>query len=214
MGKNKSKTGSKSALAIELSRLEGFYEGKVRLEQYTTPSEIAADMLWNAYLLGDIEGKVSVDLGCGTGILGIGYLLLGAKKVFFVDIDENALSIAKNNIMKVKSEDSPSKFILGDIGVFKEKVDVVVENPPFGTKVKHNDTYFLEKAFKLANTIYSFHKSETLGYLEGFALKRGFEITHKFDYNFPLSSTYEFHRKRLQKINVTCLRFCRRQEQG
>src|SRR3989339_2175564 len=98
------KNMSKSRLAIALSGLEGFYEPKVRQEQYLMDSEIGASMLWNAYLLRDIEGKVIADLGCGTGLLGIGSLLLGAKHVFFVDSDEKVLEIAKNNVSKVKSE--------------------------------------------------------------------------------------------------------------
>src|SRR3989338_1673942 len=95
---------SKSRLAIALSRLEGFSEPKVRQEQYLMDSEIGASVLWNACLLGDIRGKVIADLGCGTGMLGIGALMLGAKQVLFVDMDKNALETAKNNILKVKSE--------------------------------------------------------------------------------------------------------------
>ena len=53
-----SKVMSKSRLAIVLSGLEGFLEPKVRQEQYLMDSEIAASVLWNAYLLGDIESKM------------------------------------------------------------------------------------------------------------------------------------------------------------
>ena len=74
---------SKSRLAVILSGLEGFSKPKVRQEQYLMDGEIGAFVLWNAYLLGDIKGKVIADLGCGTGVLGIGTLLLGAKHVFF-----------------------------------------------------------------------------------------------------------------------------------
>ena len=38
-----------------------------------------------------------VDLGCGSGILSIIALLLGAKTAYAVDIDENCVSIAENN---------------------------------------------------------------------------------------------------------------------
>ena len=95
---------SKSELAIVLSKLKGFKRPKVSVEQYSMDSEVGASVLWNAALLGDIKQKVSVDLGCGTGILGIGALLLGAKKVYFVDSDQEALEIAKENWRKVKSE--------------------------------------------------------------------------------------------------------------
>lgn len=38
-----------------------------------------------------------LDMGCGSGILSIAAILLGAKKVTGVDIDENAVRIAKEN---------------------------------------------------------------------------------------------------------------------
>src|SRR3989338_8397937 len=111
-----SKKMSKSSLAIELSKLKVFESPKVRQEQYPTDSEIAASVLWNAYILGDLEGKVIADLGCGTGILGIGALLLGAKKVFFIEVDKKALETAKMSFLKVKSETSSlgeAEFMLG-----------------------------------------------------------------------------------------------------
>lgn len=206
---------SKSELAIILSTLKGFYEGEVRLEQYSTDSETAADMLWKAYLLGDIKGRVIADLGCGTGILGIGACLLGAKKVYFADIDKNALETTKVNVAKVKSECSyiwlrriDTVFIYSDIGKFnKSGIDTVLQNPPFGTKTRHKDVYFLEKAIKVAKTGYSFHKSETLNYLNGFLLKRNVRITHIWDFKLPLKQTYKFHRSRIKRINVACIRF-------
>ncbi len=41
-----------------------------------------------------------LDIGCGSGILSIGALLLGAKSAFAVDIDENAVNISKENAEK------------------------------------------------------------------------------------------------------------------
>jgi ribosomal protein L11 methyltransferase len=38
-----------------------------------------------------------LDMGCGSGILSIGGMLLGAKEAFAVDIEENATRIAKKN---------------------------------------------------------------------------------------------------------------------
>lgn len=38
-----------------------------------------------------------LDLGCGSGILFIGGLLLGAKQAYGIDIEENAVRIAKEN---------------------------------------------------------------------------------------------------------------------
>ena len=200
---------SKSGLAIILSALRGFYEPKVRQEQYLMDSEIGASVLWNAYLLGDIEGKVIADFGCGTGILGIGALLLGAKHAFFVDSDEKALETAKNNILKVKSENytlGKIKFICQDIKKLKLKADAVLENPPFGTKIKHNDIFFLEKALKTAPVVYSFHKSETKGFLERFSGKNNAKITHIWAFKFPLKASFAFHQRQIHRINVSCFR--------
>ena len=205
---------SKSKLAIILSKLEVFNDPKVRQEQYPTDSEVAASILWNAYLLGDIEGKVIVDLGCGTGILGIGALLLGAKRVFLIDMDYKVLEQAKNNILKVKSESSmynnidlKAELRLADVGGVKLKVDVVIENPPFGTKVKHSDRLFLEKALEIAPIVYSFHKSESKSFLEGFAAQKNAKITHIWNFRFPLKASFEFHRRQIHRINVSCFRF-------
>ena len=92
---------SKSGLAIALSKLKTFKKPKVSLEQYPTDSEVAAELLWHAYMAGDIEGKKIADLGCGTGILGIGCLLLGAEHVYFADIDAEALEICLENLQNI-----------------------------------------------------------------------------------------------------------------
>lgn len=43
------------------------------------------------------KGANILDMGCGSGILGIGAYLLGAKRVLAVDIDENAVIITRKN---------------------------------------------------------------------------------------------------------------------
>ena len=200
---------TKSGLAVVLSQLKNFEEPKVRQEQYFMDSEIAASVLWNAYLLKDIEGKEIADLGCGTGVLGIGALMLGAKHAFFVDSDEKALQTAKDNISKVKSEGyelGEAEFICSDIGKLEIKADTIIQNPPFGTKIRHNDIFFLQKALQTVDVVYSFHKSETLGFLRKFAAKNNAEITHVFDFKFPIKASFSFHPRQIHRINVSCLR--------
>ncbi len=201
---------TKSKLAIILSQLEGFREPKVRQEQYLVDSEIGATVLWNAYSLGDVRGKVVADLGCGTGILGIGALLLGARQALLADSDENALKIAEKNISKVKSEGyklGSAELICADVADLDIKAGVVLQNPPFGTKVRHSDILFLEKAIKTAPVVYSFHKSESKPFLQGFAAKKNATITHIWDFKWPLKSTFSFHRRQLHRIDVSCFRF-------
>ena len=45
----------------------------------------------------DLEGKIVIDYGCGSGILGIAALLLGAEKVIAVDNDPQALLATRDN---------------------------------------------------------------------------------------------------------------------
>ena len=203
---------SKSGLAIVLSGLRGFQDPKISKEQYLMDSEIGATILWNAYNLGDIKGKVIADFGCGTGLLGIGALLLGCKCVFFVDSDKNALKIAINNISKMKSEGyktGKAEIIHKEIKEVMIKADVVIQNPPFGTKKKHMDMVFLEKALETSPVVYSFHKSESKAYLERFSAKKNAEITHIWGFKFPLKAVFEFHRRQIHRIDVSCFRFHR-----
>src|SRR3989344_4642463 len=154
---------TKSRLAIALSKIKGFNDPKIRLEQYITDSEIAAEILWNAYLEGDIEGKTVADLGCGTGIFSLGCVKLNAKKV-----------------------------------------DTVIQNPPYGTKDKHADREFLVKAFQISNKIYSMHKLSTSSFVEKIAEDYGFKIKKVLKFNFPLKKSYQFHKKKTEKIEVGC----------
>ncbi len=199
---------SKSRLGIILSKLKGFEDPKVKVEQYTIDSEIASNVLWHALYAGKVKDKSIADLGCGTGILGIGALLLGAKRVFLVDSDKNSLDIAKSNYLRIKSESllikGKSVFICQDIADFNEKVDTVVMNPPFGVKIRHADKIFLEKAVKIAKTIYSFHKSESKGFIQAFSKDNGFELKETIDFSWPLKQTMAFHRRKIKRIKVGC----------
>jgi len=173
---------SKGQLALVLSKIKGFAEAKVSLEQYQTDSEVAASMLWNAFLLGDLQGKNIIDLGSGTGILGLGTMLLGAKSLVFVEIDKTSLEICKNNFSTLKSEFSieiKPLFQNCDISKATGMFDVVVMNPPFGTKQEHADKIFLQKAITLAPVVYSFHKASTLHFVQAFASDNSFKITHQ-----------------------------------
>ena len=74
----------KKELSILLSKLIEQENLKIDLEQYQTESELAGEILWKAFLNNDIKNKIIADFGCGNGIFGIGALLLGAKKVYFL----------------------------------------------------------------------------------------------------------------------------------
>ncbi|GAA6168749.1 50S ribosomal protein L11 methyltransferase [Sessilibacter corallicola] len=48
----------------------------------------------------ECQGKTAIDFGCGSGILAIAALLLGAKSVQGIDIDPQALIASKDNCEK------------------------------------------------------------------------------------------------------------------
>ncbi len=195
---------TKSGLAISLSRLKTFSSPKLLLEQYPTDSEVAASVLWAAYMNGDVKGKTIADFGCGTGVLGIGCLLLGAEKAYFVDNDAEALSAAADNLSALKLKGY--ELINGGISKVSLKADVVVQNPPFGTKLAHADRVFLMKAFATASIIYSIHKAASISFVDKLSRDNGFRVTNILRFMMPLRSSFSFHRRRLKRIDVACFR--------
>ncbi|NJF24791.1 METTL5 family protein [Thermococcus sp. Bubb.Bath] len=198
----------KKHLAMLLSKLRGFESPKPELEQYRTPGDIAAELLWLAYSLGEIEGKVIADLGAGTGVLSIGAVLMGAEKVYAVETDKKALEIARENARSLGVEEK-IKFVNADVSEFSKIVDTVVMNPPFGSQKPHADRPFLIKAFEVSDILYSIHlaKPEVRGFIEAFTRDNGFKITHRLTLPFEIPAQFHFHRKRLERIMVDIYRF-------
>jgi len=197
---------TKSSLAIALSRLDVFDRPDLLSEQYPTDSEVAAEALWQAYMLGDIKGKSIIDLGAGTGILGIGALLLGARSCKFVEIEPEAVKTLRANLRGLGLK---SRIIQSEINLFEGSADVVIQNPPFGTKTIHADRDFLIKAMASAPVVYSFHKAATQTFIEKIAEKNGFCETHCWQYAFPLKRTHNHHTRRIHKIDVRLHRLIR-----
>ena len=182
---------SKKELARILSGLEGFHEADAKLEQYKTDSEIAAEVLWFLHMGDEIEDKIIADFGCGNGVLGIGCLLLNARKVYFVDKDKNILKIAMENFKSLGLRNGV--LINKDVSEFRNKVDFVIENPPFGVQRKYADRIFLDTAMKASDVIYSFHKIDSENFLRKYC--DGFEIKRLFEFNFILRKTLRFHKR-------------------
>jgi len=196
------KSMTKRQLAISLSKLDVFSSPNISMEQYPTDSNIAAEVLWFADLIGDIEDKIIADLGAGTGILGIGCLIMGAKKVIFIEKDATAVEVLKKNLELLKHKNY--EIINDDIDAFNDKVELVVQNPPFGTKETHADTIFLDKATQVSKTIYTFHKAETKDYINKYISDKGFRTTNYFEFDFPLKKSMKQHKKKVEKIRVGC----------
>jgi putative methylase len=207
MNTRKPKITKKRHLEMIIQNIPSHESPKVHLEQYTTPANIAADVLWNAYSLGDIEYKKIIDLGCGTGIFAIGAALLGAHDVKCIDIDSDAIEIAKEQAIKNGVGDVID-FFRKDVQDFHGNGDTVIQNPPFGAQkagTKNADRIFMKKALESASVVYSFHIKETEEFVEKYFLSLGGYLTHKFNYRFSIPKIYDFHKK--EKINVDVLVF-------
>ncbi|MBQ9248334.1 MAG: 50S ribosomal protein L11 methyltransferase, partial [Ruminococcus sp.] len=73
-------------------------------------------------------GEKVLDVGCGSGILGIAAVLLGAQSAFGVDIDELAVRTANENAAVNRVEDTFTA-IAGDlVDKVDGKYDIVVAN--------------------------------------------------------------------------------------
>ncbi len=197
----------KRQLEIILQRIPSHPHPKVNLEQYSTPAVIAADILWNAHAMGDIECMKVVDLGCGTGIFTVGSALLGAGEVVGVDLDPDAVEIAQAEALNMELGEI-TRFISTDIKDFDENADTVIQNPPFGAQKanKEADRQFMIKALEIAPVVYSFHIKETETFVENFFKSIGGKVTHKFYYKFPIPHIYDFHKKEKVDVDVVVLR--------
>jgi len=204
----KRKITKKRHLEMIIQNIPPHKEPKVHLEQYTTPANIASDILWNAFALGDIESKIIADLGCGTGIFAIGSALLGAKKVRGLDVDGEVIKTAEICATKMEVDDI-TEFSTEDIQSFNMTADTVIQNPPFGAQkagIKNADRVFMKKAIETAPVVYSLHMRETEDFVVKYFNSLNGRVTHKFYYSFPIPHIYHFHQKEKIDVEVVLLR--------
>jgi len=195
----------KIQLEMILQKVPSYEKPIFNFEQYLTPAEIAADILFMAYQFRDIEDKVVLDLGCGTGIFSLGAKILGAKKVIGVDVDKNCLKVARKY---VKENNWKITFIHKDVKDIKIKCDTIIMNPPFGAQKsnKKADRKFIEKGFEIADVIYSLHLSKTVSFIEKLVNSLDGKINFYKKYNFPIKWTYDFHEKKVINYEISLLR--------
>ncbi len=97
------------------------------------------------------DGVLALDLGCGYGILGILYAKLCPNStVYMVDINENAIYLAKmnarlNDVKNVKIKKSNLYSSIDDL-----KFDVVICNPPISAGMNLN-IRLIEETYKHLN---------------------------------------------------------------
>ena len=87
-----------------------------------------------------MEGKKVLDMGCGTGVLGIYACKQGASRVLGVDNDQWAYENALENIKR--NEVANMEVRLGDVGVlYKDSFDIILANITRNTLVRDMSVY-------------------------------------------------------------------------
>ena len=196
----------KKQLEIELSKIiDDFKEPKIKFEQYMTPPEIAAFMIHYAWMKGEIENKKIIDIGAGTGMLGIGAAFLGGN-VTMIEIDKDAYEILKNNVAKTDHEIRLINKNIFDFD-FDEKYDTALINPPFGIKSKNKDMDFIVKASKISKHIFSIHdgSESNKNNIKSLFEKHNLKIIESLMMDFSLKSTYPWHEEKNKILKVMLL---------
>ena len=194
----------KRELEIVLQTIAPHRNPKVNLEQYTTPANIAADLLFRAcYTYGDITGKTVLDLGTGTGRLAIGAAVLGAGQVVGVDLDSESVRVAISNCRRMRLK---VDWVVGDVDVIRGPSDTVIMNPPFGTKREHADVKFLRTALEVSKVTYSIHKSTTRSFISRWLEDAHAEFEVVMTTKMLIPHQYDFHHKRKHVVVVDALR--------
>ena len=134
----------------------------------------------------DIERKKTtrvLDLGCGSGILSIAALILGAERVDAVDIDPNAVKVATRNVSLNKFQ-GKFRAETGDILdrngnfpsiILNEKYDIIIANIVADVLIKLCDfigDYMTEKAYFILSGIITERREEVIQALK----KNGFKV--------------------------------------
>jgi putative methylase len=197
-------------LEITLQRCAGYEKPRVAWEQYQTPAPLAARLLYDAYMNGDIEDKTVCDLGCGTGILAIGAALLGAREVKAVDLDPAAIRTATENTTLLGADVEYHVAEIAGAGDLIGPCDTVVMNPPFGAQKQkvHADRPFIDCALATAPVTYGIFNSGSTPFVEAYIAGRA-GIAGRVSGTFPIKRSFAFHTKDVQEITVEILRLVR-----
>lgn len=210
---------SKKEFIFRIQNTETFIDPKVELEQYSIDASCAVDIIYIAgFEFNDINQKIIVDLGAGTGRLSIATTFFKPAYVLSVDIDLSALFILKKNIKKLQLENiifpictdvkyfEISKFLLPNSQI------TTIMNPPFGVKKRTADRIFLERAFAFSNIVYSIHLANkgVHNFISNFIRKYNWKIDYVLPFNMILERSFQFHEQKKKKINVNLYRFIKK----
>lgn len=191
-------------LAARLETVPDFVAPRVELEQYQTPAPIAAQLLILAAEDGCIQGRLVLDVGCGTGILAIGAALLGADATG-VDVDPVALKTAQETAWNLDVE---VHWEASDLATWRpeQPFDTVVMNPPFGAQNARADRVFYERARDAVaaqkGTAWFLAQPKTERFLGSFARELGADLERVAVWDYPLEARFWFHDQSVKTIPI------------
>ena len=189
-----------------LTRVPPHPKPRADLEQVMTPPEIAADVVFEAFALGDIGGRFVLDLGCGTGMLSIAAGLMGAMPVYGFDIDEQAIALARTAAREAGV--SQAEFDVMDVSDMGQlEAHTVLCNPPFGAQKRHADRPFIDAAASAGEVCWTFHLASTRDWVVARIGELGGTVTHELPFRFPIAAQHYFHDKPVRDVDVVVLRW-------
>ncbi|MFW6448500.1 MAG: METTL5 family protein [Halobacteriota archaeon] len=198
---------SRRQLARALAGVVGFEEPDATLEQYATPPEVAASVVHEAALRGDLDRPV-VDLGAGTGVLAIAAALGGARTVVGLERDPAAVATAAGNAARLGVG---VNWVVGDVEALPldpPSLVTVVANPPFGAHLARRgaDRPFLAAAADIAAVSYTVHNAGSLDFLRAFVGDFGGELTHSYRATIDLPRQFDHHRSATHELDAVVVR--------
>lgn len=199
----------KRELARRLESVSDFADPSADLEQYQTPTELAATIVHLASLHGDLAGRTVVDLGSGTGMLALGAAHASPDRVVGVELDSGAIRQAREN-ERVTNPPVSVDWIRGDATEPPLSVDdaTVLMNPPFGAQngQRHADRRFLSAAVSIGAVTYSIHNEGSRSFVESFAEDNGGDVTHAYEAAFDIPRQFSFHRDATRTVRTEVFR--------
>ncbi len=99
-----------------------------------------------------IKDKSVLDLGCGYGVIGISLAI--DNEVDMVDVNELAVELSKENIIKNKVQ--ANAFVSNGFDQINKKYDVIITNPPIkvGKKIMYSLLFDAKKYLNEGGCLY------------------------------------------------------------
>ena len=135
--------------------------------------------------LPNVKNKKILDVGCGTGIIGIFCALNGAEKVVCVDVDKNSLENTKENIIRNKVEEiveitksdlfnnveGKFDYIFGNLPINDKSWDLDISTVDLMKKFLSNCSKYLEKEGKV---YFTWNSSGNLKAIKDYLVKENY----------------------------------------